>query len=211
MRALTYFVTGLLFAFLTTVAPAATCTGSDSCTACKNCSSCKYCKAEGNSCGVCASASSSRSSPAGTISSSAVTLNIGTVVGVQDGDTLTVLTPEKQQIRIRVHGIDSPESGQAFGTVAKKHASELVFGKTITFKEQDKDRYGRTVARVILPGGMDFGLAMISAGLAWHYAAYARDEKAYAEAQEKARRRRIGLWRDPQPVAPWMWRRSQSD
>jgi Staphylococcal nuclease homologue len=71
------------------------------------------------------------------------------VVGISDGDTITVLTAEKKQVKIRLNGIDAPETGQDFGTRAKQLASELAFGKTITIKERDKDRYGRTVAEVI--------------------------------------------------------------
>jgi micrococcal nuclease len=75
------------------------------------------------------------------------------VVGITDGDTLTVLTAKKTQVKIRLAGIDAPESGQDFGTRAKQAASSLAFGKAVTIIERDTDRYGRTVAEVILPGG----------------------------------------------------------
>ena len=75
------------------------------------------------------------------------------VVGVSDGDTLTVLTAEKRQVKVRLHGVDAPETGQDFGTRAKQAASELAFCKEVNVREEDRDRYGRTVAEVILPEG----------------------------------------------------------
>src|SRR5688572_32397780 len=75
------------------------------------------------------------------------------VVGITDGDTLTVLTAEKKQVKVRLHGIDAPETGQDFGPQAKKACSDLAFGKDVTIRERNKDRYGRTVAEVILSDG----------------------------------------------------------
>ena len=70
------------------------------------------------------------------------------VVGISDGDTITVLTAAKKQVKVRLHGIDAPETGQDFGSRAKQAASELAFGKTVTIRPRDTDRYGRTVAEV---------------------------------------------------------------
>ena len=99
----------------------------------------------------------------------------GQVVGVLDGDTIDVLTPTKTQVRVRLAGIDAPEKGQAFGTVAKKELSDLVFGKPVTVEWRKKDRYGRTVGKVIV-NGVDANLKMVEAGLAWHYKHYAREQ-----------------------------------
>ncbi len=71
---------------------------------------------------------------------------------VSDGDTITVLHNGKGE-RIRLHGIDCPEKRQAFGRRAKQFTSTLVFGKTVTVQGVDRDRYGRTVGVVLLPGG----------------------------------------------------------
>jgi micrococcal nuclease len=62
------------------------------------------------------------------------------VVGITDGDTLTVLTAQKTQVKIRLAGIDAPQSGQDFGTRAKQGVSDLAFGKTVTIIEGDTDR-----------------------------------------------------------------------
>src|SRR5690606_36043907 len=83
------------------------------------------------------------------------------VVGISDGDTLTVLTAEKRQVKIRLHGVDTPESGQDFGTRAKQAASELAFGKQVTVRQVDTDRYGRTVAEVFLPDGRSMNRELV--------------------------------------------------
>src|SRR5258708_6895414 len=75
------------------------------------------------------------------------------VIGISDGDTLTVLKPDMRQVKIRFHGIDAPETGQDFGGRAKETASDLAFGKQVTIRPADTDRYGRTVAEVLLPDG----------------------------------------------------------
>ncbi len=75
----------------------------------------------------------------------------GRVVGVADGDTITVLHKGKGE-RIQLHGIDCPEKRQAFGKRAKQFTSTLVFGKTVTVHVLDRDRYGRTVGEVLAVG-----------------------------------------------------------
>ncbi len=71
----------------------------------------------------------------------------GKVVAVADGDTITVLR-ERQQIKIRLAGIDAPEKKQAFGNASKERMSEMVFGKEVRADDRKKDRYGRTIGRV---------------------------------------------------------------
>jgi endonuclease YncB( thermonuclease family) len=128
------------------------------------------------------------------------------VVGVTDGDTLTCLTREKRQVKVRLAQIDAPEKAQPFGERAKQALSGMVFGKEVTIIQRDIDRYGRTVGTVIA-SGKDVNLAMVESGMAWVYERYATDP-AYFEAQDKARSRRIGLWADAHPVKPEEWRRS---
>jgi len=76
----------------------------------------------------------------------------GKVVGVSDGDTLTVLDDQKRQYKVRLDGIDAPESNQDFGSRAKQSLSDLVFGKTVTVISSKKDRYNRTLGKVMLDG-----------------------------------------------------------
>ena len=131
---------------------------------------------------------------------------IAKVVGVHDGDTVTVLRNGHDQVRIRLSGIDAPERGQAFGQQAKGLMSRLVFGRNVSVRVVDHDRYRRTVARLAVDG-QDVGLAMLRQGLAWHYKHYDSDP-AYAGAENAARAQHLGLWADPHPVAPWDYRHS---
>lgn len=128
------------------------------------------------------------------------------VVGITDGDTLTVLTPVKRQVKVRMHGIDAPETGQDFGSRAKQAASELAFGKQVTVREVDWDRYGRTVAEVTLPGGRSLNREMVRAGMAWWYAKYAPADRDLAELEADAKAAKRGLWSQPEAVPPWEWR-----
>jgi len=128
----------------------------------------------------------------------------GTVVAVLDGDSLMVLDG-RRQVEVRLHGVDAPEGGQAFGNVCKRTLSNLVFGKTAAVQVVDIDRYKRSVSRLTVDG-RDVGLEMVRAGCAWHYRQYSNDA-SYAAAEEEARRARRGLWQDAKPVAPWTYRR----
>ena len=134
----------------------------------------------------------------------------GKVVSVADGDTITVLDAEHVQHKIRLSGIDAPERAQAFGRRSRELLSDLVAGAQVVVETDKADRYGRSVGKVLLQG-RDINLAMVNAGLAWHYKKYEREQPAsdrllYASAEEEARERRSGLWRDTEPMAPWDWR-----
>lgn len=134
----------------------------------------------------------------------------GRVVAVADGDTVTVLDDHKVQHKIRLAGIDAPENGMPYGQRSKQYLSDLVFGKTVILEGDKVDRYGRTVAKVLL-NGRDVNLAQIAAGMAWHYKKYEREQSSndrmlYGAEELDARAARRGLWGDPQPVAPWDWR-----
>ena len=127
------------------------------------------------------------------------------VVAVHDGDTVTVLQG-REQVRVRLACIDAPERGQAFGSRARQALSDRLMRRNVTLTVIDRDDYGRTVARVLLDGE-DVNLAMVRAGLAWHYRYHCPDDRTLAEAEAEARRERRGLWADAQPQAPWEWRR----
>ena len=129
------------------------------------------------------------------------------VVAVFDGDTIDVLW-DRQTTRIRLHGVDSPELGQPFCQRAKEFTSDLVFGQNVSFEERDQDQYGRIVAEVFLPDGRSLNLALLEAGLAWHYKRYSQDPE-FAAAEEEARAAGQGLWIDANPTPPWEWRRQE--
>jgi endonuclease YncB( thermonuclease family) len=134
-------------------------------------------------------------------------------VGVADGDTITVLGAGNQQTRIRLQGIDAPESRQAFGQASKRNLSDLIFGRQVVVEYEKTDQYGRTLGKV-LTGGRDVNLEQVKAGLAWHYKYYQDeqppdDRRLYAAAETEARSARRGLWADATPVPPWDFRRGK--
>lgn len=138
---------------------------------------------------------------------------VGRVVAVADGDTLTVLTGDKEQHRIRLSGIDAPEKSQAFGNVSKRHLSDIAFDKEVVVEYDKRDRYGRIVGKVFV-GGQDVCLAQLAAGLAWHYKKYegeqpAGDRPVYARTELDAREAQRGLWQDANPVPPWEFRHAK--
>jgi endonuclease YncB( thermonuclease family) len=130
---------------------------------------------------------------------------------VVDGDTLVLRVAEHEQERIRLAGIDCPERKQAFGTRAKQALTRQVAGKEVTVEWEKHDRYGRIVGKVVY-GGRDVDLALVREGMCWWYRKYAHeqtraDRVLYEDAEAKAQEKRLGLWRDPNPVPPWEWRK----
>ena len=137
----------------------------------------------------------------------------GRVVRVTDGDTIVVLDSSKVQHKIRLTGIDAPERGQAYGTKSKEHLSELVAGKSVVIDYNKYDRYQRILGKVIF-NGEDVNLEQVEAGMAWHYKKYqgeqsASDRVKYSDAELEARRHKLGLWHDPNPVPPWEYRQAK--
>jgi endonuclease YncB( thermonuclease family) len=130
----------------------------------------------------------------------------GPVVSVLDGDTIEVLHNQRHE-RIRFSGIDCPEKGQAYGKRAKQAASELVYGTEVTLQSYGRDKYGRTIADVILPDGMNLNQELLKQGWCWWYRKYAPGDTVLEELERDARVGQKGLWADPQPVPPWVWRR----
>lgn len=128
----------------------------------------------------------------------------GRVVGVHDGDTITVLQAKKTY-KIRLASIDAPELSQAYGQVSKRFASDFAFGKLARVEVQGVDRYGRYLGEVFVDGH-SLNRALLAAGLAWHYKQYSHDA-SLAALESEARSRRLGLWKDPSPMPPWEFRR----
>ena len=132
----------------------------------------------------------------------------GKVVGVSDGDTISVMRAGKA-VKVRLHGIDCPEKKQPYGTRAKQFTSDLAFGKEVTIRIQTTDRYGRTVAVVILPDGKNLNWEIVDAGLAWWYRKYATDDRILERLEAEAGEAKRCLWADKNPMPPWEWRRIQ--
>ena len=137
----------------------------------------------------------------------------GLVVGVSDGDSLTLLDAEKRQHKIRLQGIDAPEMKQAYGQKSKESLSKLVHNKAIKVHWSKKDRFGRTVGQVML-GDIDICLEQVRRGMAWHFKNYqdeqsAEDRERYDRAETQAREQGLGLWQDAAPIEPSVFRQKK--
>lgn len=132
---------------------------------------------------------------------------VAPVTKVKDGDTLIVVW-QKHQISIRVADIDCPEFKQPFGIEAMHFTENLVGGQSVTVNVRATDRYGRTVADIVLADGTSLAAALLKAGLAWWYRQYSED-KSLEAMEEKAREAKRGLWTAPDPIPPWVYRREE--
>lgn len=134
---------------------------------------------------------------------------VGDVTHVVDGDTLVITREDGSEVNVRLYGVDAPETKQAFGPSAKGYAQFLAEDRQVEVVPQDVDRYGRLVAEVILPDGRVLGREMVSAGLAWWYADFAPEAIVLGQLEQSARDGRAGLWCDPNPMAPWDFRKGK--
>jgi endonuclease YncB( thermonuclease family) len=139
----------------------------------------------------------------------------GVVRAVYDGDTILLVTRESSRLKIRLYGIDAPETakpdkpGQPFGEDAKKALFSKIMGKKVTTEIVEVDQYQRVVA-VVRYGGRDINREMVAEGMAWAYRQFLQGAYAseYLGAENRARSQRIGLWHDVNPQPPWEFRRA---
>jgi endonuclease YncB( thermonuclease family) len=137
----------------------------------------------------------------------------GRVVGIADGDTLTLLDARNAQHKIRLSGIDSPEKGQPFGHACKKSLSDLAYGRVVAVESNKLDRYGRVIGKVLV-NSQDVNLEQVRRGCGWHYKKYQNkqildDRLSYNAAEESAKASKVGLWADNEPMPPWDWRKAR--
>ena len=131
----------------------------------------------------------------------------GQVIEVYDGDTMTLLlNKENKKFRVRFYGIDAPEAAQKYGIDSRDALREKILGKNVVVKVAAVDRYQRVVGKVML-GGRHINLEMVREGNAWYYSDYAARQYELMDAEQQAKRAKIGLWADDYPEAPWKWRR----
>ncbi|MGZ8945728.1 MAG: thermonuclease family protein [Methylococcaceae bacterium] len=133
----------------------------------------------------------------------------GRVVGVHDGDTITLLMEGNQQLKIRLAQIDAPELDQAFGQKSKQSLSDMVFNKTIKVEKETIDKYGRTVGTLIVDG-VDANKEQVYRGMAWVYRQYLHDQ-SLLQVEDTTRQAKMGLWLDPSPMAPWEYRHGKKN
>lgn len=135
----------------------------------------------------------------------------GLVVGVSDGDTITVLDQQKNSYKIRLQGIDAPEKKQAFGEKSKQSLHDLVHSKQVRIEYDKEDKYGRIVGKVTLDD-VDVCLQQLVLGMAWHYKKYQNEQSVsdralYSETELKSKSLKLGLWSDDTPMPPWEFRK----
>lgn len=137
----------------------------------------------------------------------------GMVKAVYDGDTVLLATREESRLKVRLYGIDAPETrkpdkaGQPYGDVSRRTLMFKIMGRRVTAEIMDIDQYKRAVA-VIRYAGRDINREMVADGMAWAYRQYLQGayESEYTGAESMARSRRAGLWRDSNPHPPWEFR-----
>lgn len=134
-------------------------------------------------------------------------IHTGKVTAVKDGDTIEMLVNGKP-MRIRLFGVDAPEKGQPFGEKSKQFTANLCFGKVVKAREISKDQYRRVVAEISLPDNTSLNYKLLQAGLVWHYKNFSKNE-VWAAAERKAKKEKLGLWKDAHPIAPWDWRKKK--
>ena len=135
----------------------------------------------------------------------------GLVVGVADGDTITLLDQQKNTYKIRLQGIDAPEKKQAFGEKSKQSLHDLVHGKQVRIEYDKDDKYGRIVGKITLDD-LDICLQQLVLGMAWHYKKYQNEQSVadrvvYNDAELKSKSLKLGLWADETPMPPWEFRK----
>ena len=144
----------------------------------------------------------------------------GRVVGITDGDIITVVDAGKKQHAIRLSGIDAPELKQPFGAQSRKNLSDMINNRRVTIAWDKRDRKKRIIGKVFFRPELcatpacletDANYQQIAAGMAWHDKQTEGEQspeyqKRYAAAEKQARAAKRGLWEDPVPVPPWEWR-----
>jgi micrococcal nuclease len=126
------------------------------------------------------------------------------VIGVTDGDTIIVLNDKKEQIKVRLEGIDCPEKKQAFGEKAKQSTVNLCFQKKVKVVKTGTDKYGRMLALVYV-NDTCISKELLRLGMAWHFKKYNSDPEL-AELEKIAKNNKVGLWAEKDPIAPWDYR-----
>jgi len=137
----------------------------------------------------------------------------GVVKAVYDGDTVMLATRNESRLKVRLYGIDAPETakpnvpGQPFAAVSRRTLMYKIMGRQVSAEIMDTDQYQRAVA-VLRYAGRDINREMVVEGMAWAYRQYLQGPytSEYIGAEESARSRHKGLWRDANPQPPWEFR-----
>lgn len=133
-------------------------------------------------------------------------------VRVIDGDTLEVIPPNKKSERIRLLGIDAPESKQEFGSISSSTLQKCVGNGSVKIEYRERDKYSRILGKV-WANGVDCNLNQVKTGSAWHYKYFQNqqppaDRISYSEAEKRAKNNNLGLWANPNPINPYKYRKA---
>ena len=129
-----------------------------------------------------------------------------TVLSVTDGDTLTVLVNGSKE-KVRLTGIDCPESDQPFGSQATQLATQLALEKMVTVTDWGRDKYRRMLGEIVLPDGRLLNQELVREGFCWWYRKYAAGDRTLERFETEAKEAKRGLWAEPNPMPPWEWRK----
>lgn len=125
---------------------------------------------------------------------------------IYDGDTVSLtIAGEKSVTKYRLIGIDAPEHGQDYAETSKARLAELINKKNVTVQDCGSDKYNRHLGFIYLDG-QDINLQMVREGMAWHYAHFYTNT-TYAAMEKEARLHRRGLWSNPNPIEPFIFRK----
>ena len=143
----------------------------------------------------------------------------GTVVDVPDSDIVELVTADKKKYRVRLNAIDAPEKNQPFGPQAIELVTQLVGNKSVRVVTHSEDRSGQIIGDVyfraersaVSDPETQLNFVMVANGFAWHFVRFAPDNKELASSEKQARDLKLGLWNEPNPIAPWDWRKQEAD
>lgn len=132
------------------------------------------------------------------------------VLKIVDGDTFIGLTIDSRKVLFRLQGIDSPEQGQPYSEKSKNKLAELIAGKLVGIKIQEKpESYGRLKVWAYTPNGNDVSAEMLRAGLSWHFRKY-DNSSLYSQLENEARKNHTGIWTEANPISPWDFRKNSN-
>ena len=151
-------------------------------------------------CAGCSLQSESTLDPSRTIS--------GKIVRVSEGDLLH-LRHHGQVTPIRLHGIDCPERGQAYSEQARYRAECLAKDEEVSVVVITHDLSGKTIGEVLLQNGISVNQELVASGHCWWYRQYAPSSSKLASLEETARAKHWGVWAQPNPIPPWVYRSSR--
>ena len=132
------------------------------------------------------------------------------VIKIVDGDSIIVASPWFEGIKVRLWGIDTPEYRQPYSKAAAKITRKLLQHQTVDLLVKDHDDYGRVVAVVKMENGDTANELLVKSGYAWVHIYYCKEPvcRTWRALEAEARAKGVGLWQEPEPVAPWIWKRN---